>query len=48
VRGLPYVKAAAVYMLRDVGSDAPSGFGLLEEDFTPRPSMAAFAGAMVQ
>ena len=47
--GLPYVKGATIYQLRDMGSDPSNpedNFGLLRENFTPRPAYAAFAAAM--
>jgi polysaccharide biosynthesis protein PslG len=49
VRGLPYVRAATVYQFRDLESDPTNpedNFGLVEEDFTPRPALAAFTSAM--
>ncbi len=47
--GLPYVKGASVYELRDMGTEASNpedNFGLLRENFSPRPAYAAFAAAM--
>jgi polysaccharide biosynthesis protein PslG len=47
--GLSYVKGASVYQLRDMGteaSNAEDNFGLLRENFAPRPAYAAFAAAM--
>jgi len=47
--GLPYVAGATVYQLRDMGSEPSNpedNFGLLRQDFTPRPAYAAFAAAM--
>jgi polysaccharide biosynthesis protein PslG len=47
--GLAYLKAAAVYQLRDMGADPSNpedNFGLLRQDFTPRPAYAAFKAAM--
>jgi polysaccharide biosynthesis protein PslG len=47
--GLSYVKAASVYQLRDMGVDPSNpedNFGLLRQDFTPRPAYAAFKAAM--
>jgi hypothetical protein len=49
ISGLSYVKAATLYQLRDMGSDPSNpedNFGLLREDFTPRPAHSAFAAAM--
>jgi polysaccharide biosynthesis protein PslG len=49
VSGLPYVTGATVYQLRDMetnASNAEDNFGLLHQDFTPRPSYAAFTRAM--
>jgi hypothetical protein len=49
VNSYSYVEAALVYQLRDMGSDPSNpedNFGLLEQDFTPRPAYAAFAAAM--
>lgn len=47
--GVPYVKGATVYELRDMGTEPANpedNFGLLRQDFTPRPAYAAFAAAM--
>jgi exo-beta-1,3-glucanase (GH17 family) len=47
--GLSYVKAASIYQLRDMGvspSNPEDNFGLLRQDFTPRPAYAAFKAAM--
>ncbi len=47
--GVPYVKGATVYELRDLGSepaDPEDNFGLLRQNFTPTPAYAAFAAAM--
>ena len=49
VDGLPYVRAATAYQLRDMATDPTNpedNFGLLEQNFTPRPSYAAFTAAM--
>jgi hypothetical protein len=49
VSALPYVTGATVYQLRDMGTNASNpedNFGLLHQDFTPRPSYAAFTRAM--
>lgn len=49
VAALPYVAAASIYQLRDMGdnpADAEDNFGLLKRDFTPRPAFAAFAAAL--
>lgn len=47
--GVPYVKGATVYELRDMGTEPANpedNFGLLRQNFTPRPAYAAFAAAM--
>ena len=44
----PYVEAAILYGLLDMGSDRTdrnSNFGLLRQDFTPKPAFAAFRTA---
>jgi hypothetical protein len=49
INSYPYVEGATVYQLRDAASDptnAQDGFGLLQSDFTPRPSYASFQAAM--
>jgi polysaccharide biosynthesis protein PslG len=49
VAELPYVTAATAYRLRDMGTDPSNpedNFGLLHQNFTPRPSYAAFKRAM--
>lgn len=47
--GLPYVRGASVYQLRDAVDDPSSweaNFGLVRFDFTPRPAYAAFRTAL--
>jgi hypothetical protein len=47
--GVPYVKGATIYQLRDSSSNAANpeaNFGLLHSDFSPRPAWAAFRSAM--
>jgi hypothetical protein len=49
VNSYSYVQAALVYQLRDMATDPANpedNFGLLTEDFTPRPAYAAFTAAM--
>ncbi len=51
VGALPYVAAASIYQLRDMGDDASNAednFGLLKRDFTPRPAYAGFAAALAR
>lgn len=46
---LPFVRGATVYQLRDTGTapgDEEQGFGLLRQDFSPRPVYAAFRDAV--
>jgi hypothetical protein len=47
--GFPYVKGATVYQLRDMstdGADPESTFGMLREDYSPRPAYAALRAAL--
>jgi len=47
--GLPYVTGATVYQLRDMETDPANpedNFGLLRQNFEPRPAYAAFTAAM--
>jgi hypothetical protein len=48
--GLPYVKAGIVYELHDdIGgspSDPNANFGLMTQDYTPKPAYAAFTSVM--
>ncbi|HWX44322.1 MAG TPA: family 1 glycosylhydrolase [Solirubrobacteraceae bacterium] len=47
--GLPYVKGATVYELRDMGSEPANpedNFGLVRQNFTPRAAYTAFTAAM--
>ena len=47
--GFPYVKGATVYQLRDMSTDAAdpeSNFGMLREDYSPRPAYAALRAAL--
>lgn len=49
IEGLDYVKAAAVYNLRDKDTDPASfegNFGLVNRDFTPKPAFAALTAAL--
>lgn len=49
IAALPYVRGATVYQLRDrvTAPDAwEANFGLLRQDFTPRPAYAAFRAAL--
>jgi polysaccharide biosynthesis protein PslG len=49
VRGWPFVAAAAIYNLRNKGSDPHDRehqFGLVHADFTPKPAFAAFTRAL--
>lgn len=46
---VPYVRGATVYQLRDMATDPSNpedNFGLLSQNFTPRPAYVAFALAM--
>jgi hypothetical protein len=50
LNALPYVQGATVYQLRDMGVDPSNpedNFGLLHQDFSPRPAYAAFKAAML-
>jgi exo-beta-1,3-glucanase (GH17 family) len=47
--GVPYVQGATVYQLRDMATDPSNpedNFGLLRQDFTPRPAYASFKAAL--
>jgi hypothetical protein len=47
---LPYVGGATLYQLRDMGTDAANAednFGLLHQNFAPRPAYTAFKNAML-
>ena len=49
VRDWPFVRAATIYNLRNKGSDPRDRehqFGMLHQDFTPKPAFAAFARAL--
>jgi polysaccharide biosynthesis protein PslG len=50
LNGFSYVKGATLYQLRDMAvslSDPEDNFGLLHNDFTPRPAYAALKSAML-
>jgi len=48
-REMPWLKALFVYNLRDKGtdgSDVEQGFGLVRQDFSPKPALEAFRSAV--